>query len=97
MNKKLQSFIGKLPVKMILIIQVSGVVFALFYIFVKRKHSYWKRLGVPYIEPEFFFGNTRGVDTDIHHSEFWRRAYTKLKKNGSPIQGVYVYTEVIKI
>lgn len=80
---------------MMLVIQLIGVVFALFYFFVKRKHNYWKRLGVPHIKPDFFWGNTRGVDSTLHHSEFWRRMYMKLKDNGSPISGVYVYTEVI--
>lgn len=92
--KKNFSSLPKIGNKMMILIQLIGVVFALFYFFVKRKHSYWKRLGVPHIKPEFFWGNTRGVDTDIHHSEFWRRMYLKLKHNGSPVSGVYLYTEV---
>lgn len=67
------------------------IILLIFYAFVKRQLSYWKRRGVPYIEPHFFFGNTMGVDYTIHNSEFWKKMYTRLKGKG-PIVGVYVYT-----
>jgi cytochrome P450 family 6 len=79
---------------MMLLIQLIGVALALFYFFVKRKLSYWERLGVPHIKPDFFWGNTKGIDSKYHHSEFWRQMYLKLK-NAGPIAGVYVYTEPV--
>lgn len=39
-----------------------GFCVLLFFLYVKYKFSYWKRLGVAYIEPRFPNGNT--------HSEF---------------------------
>lgn len=45
---------------------------------------------VPYVEPEFFYGNSRGISKDFHPGEFWREMYLKLKHKG-PIGGTYMY------
>lgn len=79
---------------MITAFYLLGAIFLFFYFFVKRKHNFWKRLGVPYIEPEFFYGNSKGIDKTIHHSEIWRNHYFKLKDKG-PVVGFYLYTEPI--
>ena len=72
---------------------VEIFLFLLFiYVLIKHRQRYWKRLGVPYIKPTFFFGNTLGVDVRIHHTAFWRKIYDQLKTMG-PVGGFYVFTE----
>jgi len=34
------------------------IIAVLFVILIKKKHSYWKDLGVPYTKPQFLIGNT---------------------------------------
>lgn len=70
------------------------ILFTLLYILIKRRQTYWQRLGVPYVEPEFFYGNSKGIDKTIHHSEIWRNHYFKLKEKG-PVVGFYLYTEPV--
>lgn len=60
------------------------------YLILSRKLKYWKNRKVPYVEPEFFFGNSRGISKDFHPSEFWRDMYLKLKPLG-PIGGAYLF------
>lgn len=81
---------------MALVLYLFAAIFALFYFFVKRKLGYWKRLGVPHIEPDFFYGNSKGIDSVYHNSEFWKKMYTRLKGRG-PVAGIYVYTEPIAL
>ena len=63
---------------------------SLIYLFLHRRFQYWKNRNVPYIEPEFFFGNSRGIAKQYNSSEFTRRMYMKLKSAG-PIAGIYIY------
>lgn len=66
------------------------------YLFIQRKHQYWKRLKVPYVEPEFFYGNSRGIDREYPSGFFFRDMYLKHKSKG-PIFGVYVFTEPMAV
>jgi cytochrome P450 family 6 len=67
------------------------VILSLMIYFVKRKYSYWKNMGVPYIEPVFPFGNVKGSGKDFHFSEIMTRAYHKLKAKGAPFCGLYFF------
>lgn len=69
-----------------------GVV-ALIYWFVHHKLQYWKNRNVPHIEPEFFYGNARGISKKFSTNEFVQRMYLKLKSmNVGPVAGVYMFT-----
>jgi cytochrome P450 family 6 len=66
------------------------------YLYIQRKHQYWKQLKVPYVAPEFFYGNSRGIDKVYPSGFFFRDMYLKHKSKG-PIFGVYIYTEPFAI
>lgn len=71
-------------------------VFSLIYLFLRNKFRYWKNRNVPYIEPEFFYGNSRGINKKYHMNEFIRKIYLQLKPKG-PIGGVYMFTQKMAI
>lgn len=62
------------------------------YLFIHRKQQYWQRLGLPFVEPQFLYGNSKGIDKDFPAVLFFRDIYLKYKSKG-PIFGCYVYTE----
>lgn len=64
----------------------------LVYHYLKRKTTYWSDRGVPFVKPELFFGNMRGVTTSVHSSEIWVKCYNELKGQKSPIGGLFMYT-----
>lgn len=72
------------------------IVFVLFAIFISlclylnHIHHYWKRENFPYIEPEFFYDNARGIGTNFVHADFWKNMYLKLKSDG-PIAGCFTH------
>lgn len=70
--------------------------FTAIFLYIHQKHQYWKRLQVPYVEPEFFFGNSRGIDVKYPSAIFFRNLYLKHKSKG-PIFGVYIFTEPFAI
>jgi cytochrome P450 family 6 len=59
------------------------------YLFIKHKYRYWKRRNVPYPEPEFIYGNTRGFGKKFYHGELWKKVYENFKTK-TPIAGIYV-------
>lgn len=65
---------------------------ALIYWFLHRRLQYWKNKNVPHIEPEFFYGNSRGLGKTFGANDFVRKMYTKLKSKG-PIAGIYIYIQ----
>lgn len=69
---------------------------AVLYLLVIRKYQYWKKWNVPYIEPFFFFGNTKGVNKEFHISEAIQKIYTKLKPNG-PLGGLFIFIRPVAI
>ncbi|XP_070505838.1 probable cytochrome P450 6a14 [Chironomus tepperi] len=60
------------------------------YGYLLHQYSYWKRRNIPYIEPHLIYGNAKGVESKIHHTQFWIDTYQKLKSKG-PVAGLYVY------
>lgn len=69
---------------------ILGLV-ALIYYFIHRKTQYFQSRGVPCVEPEFYYGNSRGIGRDYHLSELIKKLYLKLKQKG-PVAGMYLYT-----
>lgn len=72
-----------------------GVV-ATIYLLLRKKTQYWELRNVPFIKPELFYGNSRGISKKFHSSEFARRMYSQLKPLG-PVGGVWVYTRTIAL
>lgn len=58
------------------------------YFFFYRPLKYWKVRGVPYVEPEFYYGNSRGLGTTVHVMSFFQKMYESLKGKG-PVVGTY--------
>jgi hypothetical protein len=69
---------------------VLGVIAAI-YLFLRKKTQYWELRNVPFVKPELFYGNARGISKKYHSSEFVRNMYSQLKPLG-PVGGVYMYT-----
>lgn len=64
------------------------------YWFVHRKLQYWKNRNVPHIEPEFFYGNSRGIGKKFSVNEFVQRMYFKFKSMGyGPVAGCYMFIQ----
>lgn len=76
------------------IINILLGVAGLIYWFIHWKLQYWKNRNVPHIEPEFPYGNSRGISKDYSPNEFVKNMYLKLKSKGvGPIAGVYIYIQ----
>lgn len=75
-----------------LVISILLGVAATIYWFIRQKLQYWKNRNVPHIEPEFPYGNARGISKKYSSNEFVQRMYLKLKSmNVGPVAGVYIY------
>lgn len=57
--------------------------------FYKKTFEYWKVRNVPFIQPELFYGNSRGLGTKYHTCTFMEKGYNELKDQG-PVGGVYI-------
>lgn len=66
------------------------------YLYINRKQNYWKRRNVPFVEPEFFYGNSRGIAKVFPSTLFFRDLYLKYKSKGA-IFGAYIFTVPIAI
>lgn len=76
-------------------LQIGATVFvsvlALIYLYSKWQYSYWKRKGVPQLEPEFFYGNTRDmVNGEKSIADTFLDVYKKFRATGAKYGGVYV-------
>ncbi|KRT82922.1 cytochrome P450, partial [Oryctes borbonicus] len=68
----------------------------LFFLYVKYSQSYWKRKGVPYIEPTSIYGNAGNIFLPkrglmLEFKEF----YETFKKRNEKFGGVYIFTEPV--
>lgn len=64
------------------------------YLYITHKLSYWKDQGIAYIEPQFFYGNAKGIGKKFHMSDFTQRMYNSVKAKG-PFGGIYIFTKPI--
>lgn len=61
-------------------------------VFIKWKQSYWKRKGLPYIEPELLFGNIREQMTEILSvGDQGEKIYKHFKSKGLKHGGYYMF------
>lgn len=73
------------------IFSLSLLILVLSLYFVKRKYSYWKDMGVPYLPPVFPFGNVKGSGKDFHFSTVMTRAYNEFKSCDQPFCGLFFF------
>lgn len=64
-------------------------IITILYIILRRRFEYWKRRNVPYVEPELYYGNARGIGKDYHFGDFLKKMYFELKPFGA-IGGMYI-------
>ncbi|CAD7083748.1 unnamed protein product [Hermetia illucens] len=65
-------------------------------LWMEQKFTYWRQLGVPYEEPDFFYGNLKGVDQYQHDGLLTQKFYEKFKGKG-PFVGVYFFLKPVAI
>jgi cytochrome P450 family 6 len=75
----------------LLLTAIIGITLFIYY-FIHRRLNYWKVRDVPHIEPEFLYGNARGVGKTIFSGQFFKDMYLKMKNKG-PLVGIYMYVE----
>nr|CAH7754536.1 unnamed protein product [Callosobruchus chinensis] len=69
---------------------LSGLAVA-FYLYVKWSHSYWRRKGVNYLEPEFLYGNSKKIiKREISFGDRFAEIYTEMKSKGWKFGGTYI-------
>lgn len=68
------------------------LVLSTFYFYIKWKLSYWKRRNVPYVEPEFIWGNVKQlVKRELSDGELIEKLYLKLKERRVVGGGAYFF------
>ncbi|XP_039435842.1 probable cytochrome P450 6a17 [Culex pipiens pallens] len=66
------------------------VAVSLTFFWVGRRFSYWKQLGVPYVEASFPFGNLKGMNKR-HLGYIAQDLYVKLKSTGKKFGGAFFF------
>jgi cytochrome P450 family 6 len=86
-------------VRMITEFILTFVTIAVFiYGYSKIKFTYWKRLGVPYIQPNFPFGNIQGFKKKMHSSQQFVNYYNEFKeKSRFGFGGIYFFMNPIVV
>lgn len=69
----------------------------LLYYYLKKRTAYWADRGVPFVKPDFIFGNLKGIATECHAGERWQSCYNELKGQNSPIGGVYFFSAPVAL
>lgn len=60
----------------------------------KWSFQYWKRCGIPYLEPEIPFGNLSNAIRGKEHSGVtFKRIYNEMKHKGWKYGGIYIFTK----
>lgn len=67
---------------------LMGIV-GILYLYMKNVYSYWERKGVPYIKPEFFYGNSREIGKTKPFSQVFAEFYQEYKKKEKFV-GIYL-------
>ncbi|XP_055696260.1 cytochrome P450 6a9-like [Lutzomyia longipalpis] len=62
------------------------------YLYVKKKYQYWEERGVPYVKPQFPFGNIKGMGGSKHTSKLFADIYKQLKGQ-DVFGGIYFFTK----
>lgn len=61
------------------------------YLYVRKCYSYWSDRGVPFVRPEFPFGNLRSIGRKEHISMRMTKYYDETKNQSSPFVGLYFW------
>lgn len=81
---------------LIFISSILAIVFLLAYVYAKWTFTFWKRHGIPYIEPEFPFGNVRAQFKKIlSFGDQFTVFYNYFKSKGYKGGGVYMFVRPV--
>ncbi|XP_053697496.1 probable cytochrome P450 6a14 [Sabethes cyaneus] len=72
------------------------MILLIIYWYLNKKHSYWADRKVPYLKPEFFYGNSRTLQRTESAADLFQRIYRQLKGLG-PFGGIFMFTTPIVI
>ncbi|XP_065092339.1 probable cytochrome P450 6a13 [Ochlerotatus camptorhynchus] len=77
-----------------LILLLTTIILAVY--LVRRRYSYWKRAGVPYIKGRFPLGSVGNIGTRIHSSQLLAQFYQKLK-GSHPFAGIFYFLQPVAL
>ncbi|XP_055636295.1 probable cytochrome P450 6a14 [Toxorhynchites rutilus septentrionalis] len=66
------------------------------YLYLNRLHSYWADRDVPYVSPDFFYGNSRTLGRTEQFAVMLQRFYNELK-GSNPFGGIYMFMKPVAI
>nr|WCC58093.1 cytochrome P450 [Pharsalia antennata] len=73
------------------LIALVTIVLTLIYIYFKKKYTFWAKKGVPYIEPQFLYGNgEKIIKGEISYADQFLDFYKEFKARGVRHGGVYI-------
>lgn len=72
------------------------IILAILFELTRNYLNYWKFKSVPFLKPEIFYGNSRGMGSKYHALYFMTRVYHELKDQG-PIGGAFISTQPVAI
>ncbi|XP_055696248.1 cytochrome P450 6A1-like [Lutzomyia longipalpis] len=78
-----------------LLVIIGGSGF-LIYSWSMRKFRYWKDRGIAYVEPEFPYGNTKGVSRDVRFSDILTSFYNRFSGREKFV-GMYIFMRPIGV
>lgn len=79
-------------------ILIAICIVILCYIYLKWRYSYWKRVGLNYLEPDFFFGNTKDLlSKKISVGDQFAKLYRELKRKGWKHGGAFSFFRPVYI
>lgn len=79
---------------LVIFVGLAVAVIALLVFWFKKKFSYWEDRGFSFVQPEFPFGNLKGVGYNIHFSQKTKKYYYDFKNKAKAI-GLYFFTAPI--
>nr|AAF97936.1 cytochrome P450 CYP6N3v1 [Aedes albopictus] len=79
-----------------MLIYLTVLALTLAVLWVRKRYSYWKERGIPYVEPSFPSGNIRGMGRKEHFSTQMQRCYKELKGKG-PVGGVFFFINPVAL
>lgn len=72
-------------------IALVTIILTLVYIYLKQKYTYWAKKGVPYIKPQFFYGNgDKLLKSEVSYADQFLDFYKEFKVRGEKHGGVYI-------
>ncbi|KXJ81549.1 probable cytochrome P450 6a14 [Aedes albopictus] len=79
-----------------MLVYLTVLALTLAILWVRRRYSYWKERGIPYVEPSFPAGNLRGMGRTEHLSAQMQRCYKELKGKG-PVGGMFFFINPVAL